>query len=84
MYADGRAFREAHSEAIQAEFAQWVENIAAGKSPIGFFKKLGELLRGTIADMQVSPRMSIATCGSVATHPWLLRVLSPLYAGSPG
>ena len=51
----GRAFREAHSEAIQAEFAQWVENIAAGKSPIGFFKKLGELLRGTIADMQVRP-----------------------------
>ena len=53
MRADGRAFREAHSEAIRAEFAQWVENIAAGKSPIGFFKKLGELLRGTIADMQV-------------------------------
>jgi len=51
----GRAFREAHSEAIQAEFAQWVENIAAGKSPIRFFKKLGELLRGTIADMRVRP-----------------------------
>ena len=51
--ADGRAFREAHSEAIRAEFAQWVENIAAGKSPIGFFKKLGELLRACIADMQV-------------------------------
>ena len=53
--ADGRAFREAHSEAIQAEFAQWVENIAAGKSPISFFKKLGELLRGSIADMRVRP-----------------------------
>ena len=51
----GCAFREAHGEAIQAEFAQWVENIAAGKSPIGFFRKLGELLRGTITDMQARP-----------------------------
>ena len=29
----GRAFREAHSEEIKAEFKVWVENIAAGKSP---------------------------------------------------
>ena len=55
---DGRAFREAHGETIQAEFARWVENVAAGKSPIGFFKKLGELLRGTIADMQVQQARS--------------------------
>ena len=53
--ADGRAFREEHSVAIMDEFAQWVDNIAKGKSPIGFFKKLGELLQRTIGEMQTRP-----------------------------
>ena len=53
--ADGRAFREAHGEYIVAEFAQWVENIAGGKSPIGFFKALGGLLQTTIGEMQARP-----------------------------
>ena len=32
-----------------------MDNIAAGKSPIGFFKALGELLQTTIGEMQAQP-----------------------------
>jgi len=55
----GKTFREAHGDAIIAEFAQWVDNIAKGNSPIGFFKALGELLKETMADMQVRPELYV-------------------------
>ena len=53
----GRTFREAHSETIIKEFALWVDNLAKGASPIGFFKALGELLRGTIGELQARPEL---------------------------